>query len=127
VRLSVSDLGGTRDVSTGTVTALPAPTVSTNRASDVAAWQATLNGHVDPNGLATTAWFQYGPSTGYGPATPAGADTRPVPAAATVSLAPNTTYHYRALASNGAGTSVGADVPSPPTARRPRPPAAPAA
>ena len=130
VRLSVSDLAGTRDVSTGTVTALPAPTVSTNRASDVAAGQATLNGHVDPNGLATTAWFQYGPTTGYGsatPATPAGADTRPVPVAAPVSLAPNTTYHYRALASNGAGTSVGADVPSPPTARRPRPPAAPAA
>ena len=113
MRLSVSDLGGTRDCQhrhghraagahgehePGQRPDPPARPPSTAT--------STRTGWPPP------PWFQYGPSTGYGsatPATPAGADTRPVPVTAPVSLAPNTTYHYRALASNGAGSSVGAD------------------
>jgi hypothetical protein len=41
-------------------TAIPAPSVTTNTANPFGAATATLNGTVNPNGLATSAWFEYG-------------------------------------------------------------------
>jgi len=43
-----------------------APTVTTLPASGVTATNATLSGTVNPNGLVTTAYFQYGLDTNYG-------------------------------------------------------------
>lgn len=38
--------------------------------SDVTASSATLNGNVNPNGLSTTAWFEWGPTPSFGSTTP---------------------------------------------------------
>src|SRR5262249_959160 len=41
------------------------PTVTTQPATSVTVSNATLNGPVNPNGAATTAYFQYGLTTNY--------------------------------------------------------------
>jgi len=43
----------------GTIVDLP-PTVTTNAANAITTTSATVNGGVNPNGLATTAWFEWG-------------------------------------------------------------------
>lgn len=102
--------------SLGAVPALAAgpPVTTTVAASNVATTTATLNGKVDPSGTDTTYHFQYGTSTAYGAVTPTagpihGNGPKPV-SAAVAALAPNTTYHFRLVAVNTAGTSNGADV-----------------
>jgi hypothetical protein len=60
------------------------PTASTGAASGVQVTQATLNGTVNPNGVDTHYYFQYGTSTGYGSSTgsvDAGSGTNSVPRA----------------------------------------------
>src|SRR4051794_23228600 len=93
--------------------AAPQPGVSTGGASKVTITTATLNGKVNPHGAATTYFFQYGTTPAYGSRTPdagAGAGTGAVGASAPVAgLGPNTKYHYRLVARNGAGTTVGGD------------------
>src|SRR5437764_2381593 len=44
----------------------PPPTATTGAVSSVGTSSATANGTVNPQGLATTAYFQYGTGTGYG-------------------------------------------------------------
>jgi hypothetical protein len=88
-------------------------TAATLPASDIAATSATLNGTVNPNGWPTTAWFQWGATTGYGNLTSvtnlgSGTNTLPV-AAALAGLTPGTTFHFRAAASNSVGVIYGAD------------------
>ncbi len=79
----------------------------------VGATTAALAGGVYPNGLATTAFWQYGTSTAYGqttPAAPIGAGPGVTAAAATLTgLTPGTVYHYRLVAQNADGTSYGYD------------------
>src|SRR5205814_972816 len=74
---------------------------------------ATVTGTVNPNGQATTWYFDYGPSTSYGSktaATSVGSGTTGTAVSATISgLVPGTTYHYRLVATNPSGTSDGAD------------------
>src|SRR5919204_1986448 len=92
-----------------------APAVSTGGATAVTTTSATLSGTVNPEGEATTYYFQYGASTAYGSTTPspaasAGSGTMNVNASAAAgSLTPNTTYHYRLVATNASGTNTGAD------------------
>src|SRR5437870_4721645 len=92
-----------------------APMVFTGNVQAVTATSATLTGTVNPDGEATTYYFQYGTGTAYGNTTPspaasAGSGTTNVNAsAAVVSLTPNTTYHYRLVATNASGTDTGAD------------------
>ena len=43
-----------------------APIVSTLGASYVTSSSAQMNGSVNPNGATTSAYFQYGTTTGYG-------------------------------------------------------------
>jgi hypothetical protein len=89
------------------------PTVRTGGTARVTQTSATLTGSVNPNGARTTYWFQYGTSKQYGATTgptDAGSGTRTKVAAADLSgLTPNTTYHYRIVAHNVKGTSVGED------------------
>jgi hypothetical protein len=72
-----------------------------------------VTGTVNPQGLATTYLFDYGKTTSYGSKTAsksAGSGTTTVAASTTISsLSPGTTYHYRIVATNSAGTSRGAD------------------
>jgi trimeric autotransporter adhesin len=92
-----------------------APSVVTGAATSVTGTGATLNGTVNPNGEATTWRFEYGPTTGYGTSAPAvapsagsGASTVSVNTSVT-GLDPGTTYHFRLTATNGSGSTVGAD------------------
>lgn len=89
------------------------PTATSGSASSVAARSATLNATVNPKGLATTYSFEYGKTTAYGSKTSgkeAGSGFANVEASQTISgLEPNTTYHFRVLATNAEGTSKGAD------------------
>jgi hypothetical protein len=89
------------------------PLVTTGGAAQVTITTATLTGTVNPRGLTTSYFFQYGTTTAYGtrtPSTSAGKGGAGVAAAAQVTgLAPNTRYHYRLLAHNSDGTVAGND------------------
>jgi hypothetical protein len=86
-------------------TTASAPTVTTDSASGVSSATATLNGTVNPNGISTTYYFEYGLNTGYGTTTAAqgpGAGTSDVPFSQGISgLTASTTYHFRAVAGTG--------------------------
>jgi hypothetical protein len=95
-------------------TAAAGPVVATGDPFAVTGNSATLVGAVDPNGLPTQVWFEYGLTSAYGRST----QPRTVTSAGGVQdvLAPSqgfiggATYHYRIAASNAAGTSYGEDV-----------------
>jgi hypothetical protein len=86
-------------------------TVKTGGASNVTFSSARLNGSVDPNREATNYYFQYGTSIALGTqtaATPAGGGANPVRISVDVGgLAPTTRYHYRLVAVNASGTTLG--------------------
>ncbi|MCX6875948.1 MAG: SUMF1/EgtB/PvdO family nonheme iron enzyme [Verrucomicrobia bacterium] len=91
------------------------PLVTTGAASAITAVSANLQGTVNPNGLTTTAQFEYGLTPSYG--STAGATLSPdngmstQDASASISgLLPGQTYHYRLTATNGSGTTMGADI-----------------
>jgi N-acetylneuraminic acid mutarotase len=88
------------------------PVVTTNPATNITSLSATLNGSLNPNGLTTTVYFEYGPTTSYGFVTPvqiqAGNTLRNL--SANISgLSASTTYHFRIVAINSAGTTHGND------------------
>jgi hypothetical protein len=91
------------------------PTVTTGSPAGVGVREATLQGSVNPNKAATTYQFQYGTTTAYGktiPTTPEGAGSGSQAVAVdelVTGLEPETTYHFRIVASNAAGTSYGQD------------------
>lgn len=73
---------------------------------------ATLNGSVDPQGSPTMAWFQWGPTTGYGYSTTAtnvGSSLVTGARATITGLQAGVVWHYRAVASNSAAVVFGAD------------------
>jgi hypothetical protein len=137
--VSIADAGGASTVAhgTATVTAPPTPVstgaptpvstgaptpVSTGAPPSVGGTTATFTGSVNPDGLPTTAFFQYtvdpkytgGGSIAYTQSTPVqavGSDfaTHTVTASVT-GLDPNATYHVRLVADNSAGTTFGPDV-----------------
>lgn len=87
---------------------------TTGRASQITPNSATLNGTVFPNNQNAGAWFEYGPTANYGNATPAipidGFSGAPVAVSHSISgLSSNSLYHFRLVATNGTGTSYGAD------------------
>ncbi|MGE5424396.1 MAG: hypothetical protein ACM3N9_03470, partial [Syntrophothermus sp.] len=90
------------------------PTATTTAATGVSTAAATLNGTVNPNGLASTYNFQWGTTISYGnttTTTTAGSGTANVPASAAISgLTGGTTYHYRVTATNTDGTAYGSDM-----------------
>lgn len=79
-----------------------------------AATSVWLTARLNPRGASTTYRFQYGLTTGYGLETfgktiAAGAVPRSVSFHVS-GLAPHTTYHFRVVASNRAGTTFGPDT-----------------
>jgi len=88
------------------------PVVTTNPATNVTASSARLNGTLDPHGLSTSVYFQYGPTNGYGRTTAVHSHTgntfRNI-AANIGDLATNTSYHFRIVATNSVGTRYGSD------------------
>src|SRR5580698_7421805 len=91
--------------------ATSAPSAITGTVSTVTPSEATLNGTVNPNGLATSWSFEYGTTTSYGSQTGSqslAAGTTDSAVSVTLSgLTPGTSYHYRLDATSSAGTSSG--------------------
>jgi len=89
------------------------PGAGTNPATNLNPQGATVNGVVNPNGRATTTYFQWGRTAKYGNRTPGqqvGEGTTAVPVAADLSkLTSNTSYHFRVVATSSAGTTRGKD------------------
>jgi Concanavalin A-like lectin/glucanases superfamily len=90
------------------------PVASTGGATAITDTSATLNGSVNPVGQQATYRFEYGTSTAYGSRTTdrtvSPTDDLSHSVAAGVSgLTPGATYHYRLVATNATGTTVGAD------------------
>lgn len=87
------------------------PGVRTGGVSNVTFNSATLNGRVDPNKADTTYFFRYGTTRVFTTDTaPAAAGSGADPArvsTAVAGLAPLTQYHYRLVAQNRLGTTVG--------------------
>ena len=115
-RLVASSAGGTvvGSDATFTTTKTPAPLVVTTAATAVSTTSATVNGTVNPSGVATNYYFQYGTTTGYGHVTAthaAGSGTAAAAFSAALSgLAAGATYHYRIVAVSAGGTADGRDV-----------------
>ena len=114
-RIVTTNSAGTRYGSDTTFTTLPPtgfPIVTTKPATNVATSAATLNGLLDPHGLTTSVYFQYGTTTNYGRTTAVQSHTgnsfRNI-AANIGGLAGNTTYHFRIVATNSVGTRYGND------------------
>ncbi len=101
-------LGGDRTFATGAM-------IESESVSEVTASSATLLAQVNPEAAATTYHFEYGTSASYGTSAPV-ADAS-IGAGSVVQLAsqhvqglePNTTYHFRVVASNEHGTVDGGD------------------
>lgn len=89
-----------------------APTVKTGPATAIGRSRAELNGTVDPHGILTGYYFEYGETATYGKRSAirfAGAGSGANVSAAAAGLAANTTYHYRVVARTSAGTTSGGD------------------
>ncbi len=114
-RVVTANSAGTAKGADGTFKTLSAtgpPVVITNPATNVSSSSATLNGTVDPHGLTTTVYFQYGTTTSYGHSTAnqtKTGNTYQNVAANTGGLTQTTTYHFRMVAANSAGTVYGSD------------------
>ncbi len=112
-RVVATNAGGT---SKGTILSFStplSPTVTTNIPTSITTTSAIFNGSVNPNGLSTTAWFEYGtdPSLSAWTNTASqamGSGTSPLSySRSTSGLSSYTTYYYRAAASNSGGTQKG--------------------
>lgn len=90
-----------------------APVASSANPTSVMTTSATLNGTVMPRGAETSYYFEYGPTETYGQTTPvvsAGSAFGAVAVSAPIAgLTPFTIYHFRLVASNSYGESLGAD------------------
>jgi hypothetical protein len=90
------------------------PGATTGQATNVTSTSATVTGTVNPNKEQTTYHFEYGTSAAYGTVTPdqgpVGGNAGKSASADLAQLAPSTTYHYRLVATNGSGTTPGADA-----------------
>lgn len=116
--------GSTHSFTTNGPAAPSAPTVDTSSASNVATSSATLRGTLNPNGVATTYWFEYsrdsllgsllGTST-HTDLTGSGTATISVSTDVT-GINSNTKFYYQLVASNSYGTVRG-DIVSFTTAR----------
>jgi hypothetical protein len=115
-RLVATNASGISRGSDRTFTTAPnpiPPVISNQRARGIGVDSAQLTGTVDPNSTATTIRFEYGTTTRYGFMTPeqsAGAGSSATAVSAPITgLSARTTYHWRMVATNAAGTVRGRD------------------
>ncbi len=91
-----------------------APSVTTGTVDNATSTGVTLTGSVNPNGAATTYYFEYGTSPNYGETTvqtSVGSGTDPVSVTySLVGLSPGDAYHYRLVATNVDGPTYGQDA-----------------
>ncbi|HEY2479284.1 MAG TPA: LamG domain-containing protein [Solirubrobacterales bacterium] len=96
----------------------PLPIAETESSIETNDTTAVLSGKINPRGGEATYWFEYGPTTAYGQYGPFGpyegehvvTGNEPVEVLEAITgLEPNTTYHYRLVAYDGARKTVGPD------------------
>lgn len=118
-RLSANNVKGSvqgEDKTFKTAVITRAPVVTTGPPRDITASSAIIGGTVNPNGMTTTYYFEYGLTPAFGgkiPLTPqaAGGGTGAVTVTAPLAgLNANTTYYYRLVAVNSDGASSGANM-----------------
>jgi hypothetical protein len=125
ITVSITDVGGASTTALGTaiVTGPPSPVV-TGRPDVKGSTTAAFAGSVNPDGVATTAHFEYGLDRRYvtpgasgpqydnsTPPQPVGSDFSSHSVSASVTgLVPNALYHVRLVAANAAGTTDGPDM-----------------
>jgi hypothetical protein len=90
------------------------PTATTGPALSLTSNSANLTGTVNPNAESTTFSFQFGTTTGYGsqtnPQSAGSGSADQVVSATLTGLNAGATYHYRVIATNNSGTTVGVDA-----------------
>jgi hypothetical protein len=111
-RVLVKNATGEAEGAEEAFTTTARPVLTIGEAQSITRTTATLPGTVNPEGLETSYYYQYGTTTSYGGNAPsvqgasAGSEPGAVPAAIGISgLVPATTYHYRLAATNADGTT----------------------
>ena len=112
--VAVSSLGTTRGAdgtfaTTGAQSAATGPVTLTT----LSLYSARVNGTLNPRGLDTTWWFEYGRTRGYGfrtAETSAMGTTERRVSARLTGLSPGVRWHYRLVVRSTVATSVGADA-----------------
>ena len=117
-RIVVGNANGTRKGADQTYLPQAVTGLTTDAPTEIEPASATLNGSYVGTEEDTHYFYEWGASNSYGndTAVPPGDDGGTVPGPNRTSLpyplsglTPETTYHYRLVASNGAGTSIGGD------------------
>ncbi len=93
----------------------PSAPVATTLSANAVINAAAIAGAVAPNGADSSVSFQFGPTTNYGSTTPPmfinGTNFPTVTVSNLIAgLAPGALYHFRVLASNNVGVSIGTDA-----------------
>ncbi len=118
ITIKASDRVGNTGIAKITITYITGdnvPRVTTGPAASVTSDLATLSGTVHAMGLTTTAWFQYGTSSGHYSSMSPAQDMEEIdhdkPVGNRISgLQAGTTYYYRLVARNSAGAASGAEM-----------------
>ena len=115
-RILATNNSGTFEGPAQTFALPPAPLLTVGEAQSITRTTATLPGTVNPEGLETFYYYEYGTSTSYGGNAPsaqgvsAGSGLEALPATIGISgLVPATTYHYRLVAVSADGTTPSTD------------------
>jgi len=113
-RIVASNATGTSAGSDQTFATTGPPGVHTGAATGTTPIGSALTGAIDSRGHSTSWFFQYGLTTSYGSQTPTRSQDGSVGARSVsetiAGLTAFTTYHFRVVARNSSGTSVGADA-----------------
>jgi streptogramin lyase len=114
-RIDATNASGVTNGQDVAFTAQTLPIVATGEVSPIGQTSVTLNATVDPNSLATSYHFEFGPTASYGTQVPSidavvGSDsTDHLVSQLILGLTPGTTYHVRVVATSSGGTSLGTD------------------
>lgn len=124
-RVIAENAAGTSEGAVQSFRTTAPPVVGVSDALNITRTTATLPGTVNPDGVETFYYYQYGTSISYGDNAPsvqgvnAGSEFSPVPVTIGISgLVPATIYHYRLVATNTDGTTYSPDktfTTNPPT------------
>ena len=120
-RVVASNEAGTTDQPDQTFTTIPPASIDSESVAEASATGATLQTQINPLGHDTTYYFEYGTESCAAdptvctknptpPGTDIGAEEAAKPGSIRIQeLRPDTTYHYRVIASNALGTAQGTE------------------